>query len=231
VLDPVTRPEVLINFAVTVDGKVTTRNLTPARFTSQRDKQRLLEIRALGDALLVGRNTVEKDNMSMGIPDESLRQSRLDRGQTAYPLRVLISNSGQISGALRVFQETFSPIVLYSTQRMHPKNRETLRARADLHLSPSDIVDVKWVLEHLASSYHVRTLVCEGGPSLIRTLAELDVIDRIFLTIAPKLFGGRDAPGLLGKPGPFLTSTRTYRLASMNVVDSECFLEYTAVRT
>ena len=64
------RPRVILNFAATTDGKVSTAQQTPSGFTSAFDKHRLLEIRALGDALMVGRNTLQIDRMSMGLPDE-----------------------------------------------------------------------------------------------------------------------------------------------------------------
>ena len=71
------RPRIIVNFAVTVDGKVSPAIPAPSRFTSSYDKHRLLEIRSLGDALMVGRNTVEIDNMSMGLPDQDLRLARV----------------------------------------------------------------------------------------------------------------------------------------------------------
>src|ERR1700736_5086273 len=60
------RPKVILNFAMSVDGKVSTKRYQPSDFSSRDDKRRLLEIRSLGDALLVGRNTGAIDNMSMG---------------------------------------------------------------------------------------------------------------------------------------------------------------------
>ena len=224
------RPRILVNFAMTADGKVSTATHTPANFTSKYDKRRLLEIRSLGDALLVGRNTVQTDNMSMGLPDEDLRTARLERGQSEYPLRVVISNSGNLSIHLRIFNYPFSPIVIYSTSRMNGANQEALKSRAKLHLSESDSVDLPNVLSDLYRSYSIRTLVCEGGPQLARALAELDAVDELFLTVAPLLLGGTGAPGLLGTPGSFLPSSRVYRIESINVEADECYLHYVADR-
>jgi riboflavin-specific deaminase-like protein len=222
------RPRVLVNFAMTVDGKVSTAKPGPANFTSQHDKRRLLEIRSLGDALIVGRNTVQTDNMSMGLPDENLRKARLERGQNAYPLRVVVSNSGNISPELKIFGHQFSPIVVYSTTRMNSATREALKARAQLHLSEAERVHLPSVLEDLYLKQGVRTLVCEGGPSLARSLAEIDAIDELFLTVAPILFGGDEAPGLLGRRGLFLSASRSYQLESIKVLSMECYLHYVA---
>jgi riboflavin-specific deaminase-like protein len=220
------RPRVLVNFAMSVDGKVSTFKLGPANFTSKHDKRRLLEIRSLGDALLVGKNTVQTDNMSMGLPDEDLRKARLARGQTEYPLRVVLSNSGDIPPDLKIFRHRFSPIVVYSTTRMNAANRQVLKQKAELHLTEGEKVPLEKVLEDLYQKHLVRTLVCEGGPSLARALAGIDAIDELFLTIAPFLFGGFHAPTLLGRAGAFLSASRVYRLESMKVLSGECYLHY-----
>lgn len=224
------RPRVILSFAVTVDGKVSTAKLTPSGFTSAFDKHRLLEIRSLGDALMVGRNTLQIDRMSMGLPDESLRRARIQRGQSEYPIRVVISNSGDLPLDLNIFNHRFSPIVIYSTTRMPATNQTELRAKAELHLSARDQVSLPEVLNDLYETRQVRTLVCEGGPRLAKALAELDVVDELFITIAPILAGGAGAPGILGISGTFLPSSRVFQLESMKVEAGECYLRYVADR-
>ena len=72
----------------------------------------------------------------------------------------------------------------------------------------------------------MRTLVCEGGPTLVRSLAEIDVIDRIILTVAAKLFGGSLAPTLTGLPGDFLPASRRFQLVNTEIGDNEFYLIY-----
>jgi riboflavin-specific deaminase-like protein len=224
------RPRIILNFAMTIDGKVSTAKLTPSGFTSAFDKHRLLEIRSLGDALMVGKNTLQIDQMSMGLPDEALRGARVRRAQAEYPIRVIISNSGDLPTDLNVFNHRFSPIVIYSTTRMPPNTQTELRAKAELHLSAVDHLSLKEVLNDLYERHQVRTLVCEGGPQLAKALAELNVVDELFLTVAPLIAGGASAPGVLGAPGTFLPFSRIYRLKSMKVEAAECYLHYVADR-
>ncbi len=70
----VSRPFVAVTFAMTVDGKVTTKNYSAVDFTSRKDKAHLIRQRALGDAVLVGHGTIENDNVRLGIPREDVRQ-------------------------------------------------------------------------------------------------------------------------------------------------------------
>jgi len=216
---------------MSADGKVSTTKRTPSGFTSEVDKRRLLHIRALGDALMVGRNTVETDHMSMGLPDESLRKTRIERGQTPYPIRVVLSNSGIFPVDLELFKHTFSPILIYSTPRMPAAVQTELRARAVVHIGTVDQIQLPEVLNDLCETHQVRTLVCEGGPQLAKSLAELDFVDEFYLTIAPIIAGGHEAPGVLGPPGSFLPSSRSYELESMKVEAGECYVHYIAVRS
>jgi 2,5-diamino-6-(ribosylamino)-4(3H)-pyrimidinone 5'-phosphate reductase len=223
---PAQRPLVMIHFAVTADGKVSTSHYTQAQFGSARDKQRLLEVRALGDAILVGRGTLETDRMSLGLPDQQLRQRRINEGKSEYPLRVILSNSGNISAALPVFQKGTAQILIYSTERMPAAQRHELSEHAHVHILTSNELDVFRVLCHLYAHYQVRSIVCEGGPTLVNSLARADAIDEIYLTITAKAFGGSGAPGLSGLPGEFLPASRRFQLIEIEREKSECYLRY-----
>src|SRR6476646_9398428 len=117
------RPFVAATFAMTVDGKITTRNFSPVDFTSREDKAHLIRQRALGDAVLIGHGTIENDNVRLGIPREDLRKERIARGQPPYPIRVIVSNKGRINPCLKIFESDFAPIIIFSTTRMPRKTR------------------------------------------------------------------------------------------------------------
>src|SRR6185437_15715643 len=89
------RPFVSATFAMTVDGKITTRDFAGVDFTSPEDKQHLFRQRALADAVIIGHSTLKRDNVRLGVP-ENLRAERTKRKQTPAPLRVIVSNSGKI---------------------------------------------------------------------------------------------------------------------------------------
>ena len=211
---------------MTLDGKVTTKNRTPVDFTSREDKLHLLRQRALADAVLIGHTTLEYDNVRLGLPREELRAERIARGQAPYPIRVIVSNAGQINPALNIFQTDFAPILIFSTTRMPRNIQERLRQKATLHLSDSATVDLPWMLQQLRYDYKVRRLACEGGAALFRSLLELGSIDQLNLTIAPYVFGGKNAPTLTGTEFSFLPHSIRCSLRDMKVVGKECFLTY-----
>jgi riboflavin biosynthesis pyrimidine reductase len=82
------------------------------------------------------------------------------------------------------------------------------------------------MLRVLRSHYRVQTVVCEGGPRLLRALLEIGAIQELHLTWAPLIFGGAQAPTLTGIPHQFLPVTIRCRLKKMQVEGNECFLTY-----
>jgi riboflavin-specific deaminase-like protein len=215
-------PKVIAGFAMTVDGKISTRNRTPSLFTSSEDKEELLRIRALGDAVMVGRKTLMTDTMSLGLPNVDLQKQRQERGQPPFPLRVIVSGSGNLNCKAKVFQSPGGRIVIFSHK--------------DCPKDFLEMQEVDWVMNrqstlrelilYLRVEYAVKTLVCEGGPSLLKNLVEEDLVDELRVTIAPLIFGGVNAPTLLGLPGDFLPNPVKFRIASVRTHGDECFIKF-----
>jgi riboflavin biosynthesis pyrimidine reductase len=139
---------------------------------------------------------------------------------------VIISNEGRIDHRLKIFQSDVSPIIIFSTKRMPRKYERALEEKATLHLNNSKHVDLAGMLETLRKKYGVRTVACEGGPTLFRSLLEQGLIDRLNLTIAPYMFGGAKAPTLTGVSRKFLPASVHCSLSDMRTVGDECFLTY-----
>ncbi|MBN8711152.1 MAG: hypothetical protein BGO12_02355 [Verrucomicrobia bacterium 61-8] len=219
------RPRVSANFAITADGKASTRKKTPSGFTSENDKRRFREIRAEADAVLVGAGTLVADNMSMGVNDPSLQLARKKRGQAPQPLRVIVSASGRLNPKAKIFATPGAPIVVFSTNAMPERVRSWLAVKADVWLFEKT-VDLAEMMRILRADYKIRTVICEGGPTLFRSLLEADLVDTLHLTWAPVIFGGRQASTLTGLPGEFLPHLVRFNLASQEVLGAECFLTY-----
>ena len=211
-----TRPTILINFAISADGKISTVNRNPSQFTSPQDHKRLLEIRKRADALLVGRGTLEADNMSMTIPVEMQPLSQ--------PLRCIASRSGRFDPEHRVFQTTGGAVHLLVTDPIEVNEFGPLEALgASVHLC-----SLEKFLEILVDEHGVKTLLCEGGGTLVRSLASLEAIDEVHLTwAAHTLFGGEDAPTITGELSSHLPASIQFELTHFEPLENgECFLSY-----
>jgi riboflavin-specific deaminase-like protein len=219
-------PGVSVNFAITADGKIATRNFSPSTFTSPTDKRRMLELRARHDAVMVGAATLDADQMTLRLPARDLCAARNAAGKPPEPLRVILTQSGRLDPDAKVFRAGDQPPVVYTGNRMPAATRRRLESRTALEVMPSARLDPAVALAHLAGRHGVRRVLCEGGPRLLRSLLAGGLVDTLFLTVAPCIFGGRKAPTLTGVLPCPLPRSLAARLVSMEVMGGECFLEY-----
>ena len=111
---------------------------------------------------------------------------------------------------------------------MPPSVRAALAAaRVALHLEANARLDLRGMLATLRSQYGVRRVMCEGGPGLLRSLLEAGLVDEINATFCPRVFGGIDAPALVG--GGFLPSAVECRLEALETLGDECFARYRVI--
>ena len=204
------RPKILINFAISADGKIGSSQKGPSRFTSKADLDRLLQIRLRADAILVGRGTLEADEMSMTIPPE-LNPSK-------QPLRCIISRRGGFDTSHKVFHSAGGDIHLIATAPPDDlTDQPSQPAGAALHRK-----SLPEFLDHAKNVLKVETLLCEGGGSLVNDLFALDAIDEINLTIAGhSLIGGKTAPTITGIPKDFLPASRHFEITHFEPTKEE----------
>jgi len=214
------RPRILLNFAITADGKTSTVNRDPAHFTSRADLARLHAIRQRADAILVGRGTLEADRMSLTIPAK--------QNPAKQPLRCVASRSGHFDLDHKVFHSKGGDLHLLATEAASDFDPTPLTS-AGARVHTSTLFEF---LETLKRDHEIDTLLCEGGGTLVRALAELDAIDEINLTWAGHtLFGGAGAPNITGGLGSHLPASLAFELTTFEPQeDGEVFLTYERVR-
>ncbi len=221
------RPYVIINMAMSVDGKVSSVAREPTTFTSREDKKLLLKIRSRGDALIVGANTLATDYTTMGIPDPKLRAERKRRGQTAQPVRVIVSGQLNLSPALKVFKTPISPILIVCCQLASQSRRNKFSHLGRLIVCGKREVNIKRLLSMLTREYGIRTLVCEGGPTLNDAFFRAGSVDELCVTLCPRIVGGQKAPTLVEGIGfPYLKNAAKGKLLSCRKGKQEWFLRY-----
>lgn len=222
------RPRILVNMAMSLDGKVSSAAREPVTFTSREDRRRLLEIRARCDAIVIGAGTAAIDrNQTLGIPDARLRAARRRRGQTEYPLRVIVSGRLNLPSTLRIFRTPISPVLLVCTSRAPLPRQRNLARLGHVQVCGRKEVDLRRLVARLASEYGVRTLLCEGGPTLNDAFFRAGLVDELFITLIPRIVGGRDAPTLVdGRGFARLKDAACGRLISCRRGTREWFLHY-----
>jgi riboflavin-specific deaminase-like protein len=221
-------PWVFINMAMTADGKIATANRVVHSFGSARDQEHLYELRATADAVMCGARTVEISQSILGNGGEKFRRRRLKNGRTAFPLRVIVSGSGSIDPAAKIFEKRFSPVIVLTTSRITKANLKNLSARADeVKILGEREINFRAALRWLRTKWNVRRLLCEGGGELNDALFRADLVDEIHLTLCPKIFGGRDAPSIAdGTGNSALKNATRFEITSKKLVKDELFTVY-----
>jgi riboflavin-specific deaminase-like protein len=218
-------PFVFSNFAMTADGKIAFDDGKFVPFGSKRDLEHLYELRATADAVMCGAKTIEATGTILGNGGEKFRKLRLKRGLIEFPLRVIVSGSGSINPAAKIFKKRFSPIVILTTARISKTNLKNLHAIADeVKICGKTEINFLAVLRWLRERWNVRRLLCEGGGELHSALIRADLLDELHLTICPKIFGGRNAPTIAdGKGFVNLSDAAQFKLKSAKRVGDELF--------
>jgi len=99
---------VLINMAMTADGKIATANRQVSSFGSRHDQNHLLALRATADAVMAGARTVDLNPINMGPGPAKYRALRRRRGLAEHNLRIIVSRSGSVKPGAEVFRHRFS---------------------------------------------------------------------------------------------------------------------------
>jgi riboflavin-specific deaminase-like protein len=222
-------PFVLVNMAMTADGKIATANRAVSSFGSARDREHLFELRATADAVMAGARTVNSAPVNLGPGPRRFRRLRLRNGLAEHNLRVVVSGSGLVNPQAEIFKHRFSPIIVLTTRRASPARRRRLRAFADeVNVCGKDKINLRPALGWLAAKWGVKRLLCEGGGDLNFALFQAGLVDELHLTICPRVFGGHQAPTIAEGSGfRGLAEATLLQLQSFKCFGNELFVVFT----
>ncbi|MFV0135038.1 dihydrofolate reductase family protein [Streptomyces sp. HMX87] len=191
-------PHVLLSAAVSLDGYLDDTGPERLLLSGPADFDRVDEVRASVDAILIGAGTIRADNPRLLVNSPGRRAARVAAGRPEYPLKVTVSGTGELDPTANFWHTGGDKVVLTT-------DRGAERARA-LGLA-ADVValgaEVEWraVLEYLHDGRGVRRLMVEGGGTVHTQLLLQGLADELQLVLAPMLVGDPDAPRLFGPGG------------------------------
>lgn len=225
---PGPRPFVLVNMAMTADGKIAPARRRFIPLGSRRDLAHLYELRATADAILAGARTLDLASVTLGPGPARFRQLRRRRGLAERPLRVIASGAGTIDPRARIFQRGGAPVLVLTTDRAGPRRLARLARLADaVAVCGERELDFGAALRWLRRAWGVKRLLCEGGGELNGALFRAGLVDELHLTICPWLLGGRAAPTIAdGEGAATLAGAVRLVLRSCRRVGGELFLVY-----
>jgi riboflavin-specific deaminase-like protein len=189
------RPYTLANFIASADGRAAFHGRSGA-LGDDGDRAMFHGLREQVDAVVVGTGTLAIERYGRLVRDPVRRQRRIAAGLAAEPVAVVITRSGTVPLSIPLFEEPEARVWVYTGDHLAPvQTAAQVEVRECL---PNDLTN-KSVLEDLRRR-GVRTLLCEGGPTLFGALVRDGLLDELFLTLAPKLTGGGTGPAMTQGP-------------------------------
>jgi riboflavin-specific deaminase-like protein len=180
------RPYLVLNMVSSLDGKATidwrTRGLS-----TELDRQLFHHLRTQADAVMVGAGTVRIERYGRMAKSDELRDKREREGLSRDPLAVIVSARLDLPADLPLLNEPEQRVVIATG------SDATLEGVGDQVEYARVGDDLPLLMARLREEHGVRSVLCEGGPTLNSHLLAAGLVDELFLTLNPKLAGGAAA--------------------------------------
>jgi riboflavin-specific deaminase-like protein len=210
---PADGPWLAVNMVSSLDGRAT-RDGRSGGLSSPADQAIFHALRARADAVMVGAGTARAERYGAIVRDPAVRAAREAPGQRP-PLAVVASHSLRIDPALPLLADRGSRVVvLTSSDEELPASAATVS-----YIRGGSLAEQ---LGELRQSYGVRTILCEGGPTLNGTLFAGGLVDELLLSLTPLMLGGAEPLTILSGP----PATTELELVQLTEHEGQLYMRY-----
>jgi 2,5-diamino-6-(ribosylamino)-4(3H)-pyrimidinone 5'-phosphate reductase len=199
------RPYVVVNIAMSADGKISTRERRQVRISGAEDFARVDRLKAGCDAVMVGIGTVLADDPSLTIKSEECQSYRRKQGWDDHPVRIVVDSSGRIPPEASILHKGEGKRVVAVSKRADAAKISLLKKKATVIVAGEDEVDLCALMTELGAMRIHRVMV-EGGGTLIAGLIKAGLVNEIYTFIGNIIIGGKDAPTFTDGDGFILES-------------------------
>lgn len=217
------RPFVLLSVAASLDGYIDDASAQRLLLSNSADFDRVDQVRAESDAILIGARTLRTDNPRLLVNSAVRRADRVTAGKPEYPVKITVTASGDLDPELR-FWHTGGDKLVYTSDSGAARLGDRLTGLAEVvalgpELSPAALLDD-------LGTRGIGRLMVEGGTGMHTGFLAADLVDEIRLAIAPILVGDPAAPRFVG-PAQFPGGAqRRLQLAGVEQLGDVAVLKY-----
>jgi 2,5-diamino-6-(ribosylamino)-4(3H)-pyrimidinone 5'-phosphate reductase len=192
-MEQISNLQVLINAAMTIDGKIAT-NLGDSVISSKQDLIRLHRLRSAVDAIVVGISTIIIDNPRLTV--------RLVKRRGTTPVRIIVDSTGRIPLDSKILKSASKiNTIVAVTRRASDKRIDKIKsAGAMVIIVGAKTVDLK-ELFYILKKMGFNKILVEGGGELNWSILQLGIANELMVTVAPRIVGGRTATTLVEGDG------------------------------
>jgi riboflavin-specific deaminase-like protein len=218
---PPERPYLVLNMVASLDGKATIDWRTKG-LSTELDRQLFHHLRTQADAVMVGAGTVRKERYGRMTKTDALREKREREGLARYPLAVVVSGRLDLPADLPLLNDPEQRVVIAtaSDAELTGIGEQVAYARVG--------DDLPLLMARLREEHGIRSVLCEGGPTLNSYLLAAGLVDELFLTLNPKLAGGAAALTIVA--GRELVEPAELQLVSVAEGDGDLFTRWRVVQ-
>ena len=180
------RPRVIINCAMSADGKIALPNRKQLKISCEEDIQRMYQLRNACDAVLVGVGTILSDNPKLTVKETYVKHPR-------HPLRIILDTRCRTPVDALAVNQTANTLLITAKPcaKTYPGTVDIVQCETDEH----GLIDLPHVLNMLYQR-GIKTLMVEGGSTVIWNFLRKKVVDDMYLYIGPLVIGGEHTPTL-----------------------------------
>ncbi len=210
------KPYVILNAAMSLDGKIASKDYD-SKLSSNSDLKRVHKLRSTVDAIMVGINTVIKDDPMLTV--------RYD--YKGNPIRIIIDSKGRIDKESRIIKSSKDiKTIIVISEIAKDRVNELNSYGVNVIISGYNKVDLKALMPILYKQ-GIRRILLEGGGELNWSMLKERLVDEIIVTIEPVIIGGRDAITLVeGEGFSKVSDSIKIVLKDIERVNDEIILHY-----
>jgi len=217
-------PYVTLSSATSLDGYLDTAEPPRLTLSNEADFDRVDEVRAQSDAILVGARTVRRDNPRLLVRSSDRQSQREAAGLTHSPWKVTVTESGDLDPRAAFFTTGDTLKLVYCPTSEASRIRRRLGGSA-LVVGLGKGVAMADLVADLGGR-GIRDLMVEGGATVHTQFLAADLVDELHLAVAPLFVGDSRAPRFVGDADFPWTSTRRATLADVRQIDDVVLLRY-----
>ncbi|MGV7226522.1 MAG: 2,5-diamino-6-(ribosylamino)-4(3H)-pyrimidinone 5'-phosphate reductase [Nitrosopumilus sp.] len=214
------RPYTILSAAISIDGKIATRTGN-SKLSSPEDFLRLHKLRSKVDGIIVGKNTVMKDDPSLTV--------RHTKGKN--PVRIILDSKGSISTKSKILQTSNKiPTIIAVSKAITKSNLQKLnKFPVEIISAGKNSVNLKLLLEKL-SEKNIKLILVEGGGTVNWEFIKQNLFDEMIVTVSPYLIGGNNAISFVQGIGfDKISKSPNLRLKSVKRLKNHLVLNYLKV--
>ncbi len=192
----------IVNVAVSADGKLSTRERRQVRISGSADFDRVDELKAGSDAIMVGIGTVLADNPSLTIKSDERIAGRRREGKPDHPVRIVIDSMARTPPDAKILHKGPGKRIIAVSGKAPADRIDQLSQYASVIRTGEEQVDLPGLFVILKSR-GIHRLMVEGGGTLIAGLFAAGLVDELSMFVGNMIIGGSDAPTLADGTGWF----------------------------